>query len=157
MSDLSRREAMKRATAAGVVVSASTVLAGSVRAGEGQEPAQEAYRGPAVPDKQLPTGTSNHVPISIFIRGKLVIPLTGRRPLTGAPSWFATAADPSIVQVTVQPVEIGPFPVEYWDLTITGLKIGSTQVHVQERQAAPHPIRVLYDFVLDVTVLGLQA
>jgi hypothetical protein len=156
MSDLSRREAMKRATAAGVVASASTLLAGSVRAKEGQEPAREAVGSLAAPDKQLPTGTSNHVPISIFIRGKQQIQLTGRKPIPGAPKWGATVADPSIVKVTVEPVEIGPFPVEYWELTLTGLKIGNTQVHVLETQAE-HVIKVLYDFVLDVTVLGLQA
>jgi hypothetical protein len=122
-----------------------------VRAEEGQEPTREI----AAPDKQPLAGTSNHVPISIFIRGRQQIQLTGRKPGPGVPTWAARAADPSIVQATVQPVQIGPFPVEYWELTVTGLKIGSTQVHVQETQATPHPIRVLYDFVLDVTVLGL--
>jgi hypothetical protein len=157
MSDVNRREAMKRATAAGVVASASALVAGAVRAEEAQQPAGAPYpAAPAAPDKQLPTGTSNHVPISIFIRGKEQIPLTGRRPLPGAPFWVATAADPSVVQVTVAPVEVGPFPVEYWELTLTGLKIGSTQVHVQERQQT-QVIKVLYDFIFDVTVLGLQA
>jgi hypothetical protein len=99
---------------------------------------------------------SGDVPISIFIRGKQEIQLTGRKPVPGGPTWSAQAVDPSIVQVTVQPVEIGPFPVEYWELTVTGLKIGNTQVHVQETQAT-HPIKVLYDFILDVTVLGLLA
>jgi hypothetical protein len=156
MNDLSRREAMKRATAAGVVASASTLLAGSVRAEEGQDPAREGSGGITPPGKQLPAGTSNHVPISIFIRGRQQIQLSGRKPIPGAPRWDARAADPSIVQVTAEPVQIGPFPVEYWELTVTGLRIGNTQVHVQETQAT-HPIKVLYDFVLDVTVLGLQA
>jgi hypothetical protein len=156
MSDLSRREAMKRATAAGVVASTSTLLASTVRAEEGQEPAPDANPGAAAPTKQLPAATSNHVPISIFIRGKQEIQLTGRKPIQGGPSWSVRADDPSIVQVTVEPVQIGPFPVEYWELTVTGLKIGNTQVHVQETQAT-HPIKVLYDFVLDVTVLGFFA
>ncbi len=156
MSELNRREAMKRATAVGVAASASTLLAGSVSGESDREPAGQGQSGIAAPDKQAPAATSNHVPISIFIRGKQQIQLTGRKPLPGAPSWGARAADPSIVHVTVQPVEIGPFPVEYWELTVTGLKIGHTQVHVQETQAT-HPIRVLYDFVLDVTVLGLLA
>jgi hypothetical protein len=156
MSDLTRRKALKRATAAGVLASASTLLAGSVRSEEGPEPAREAPQGLTAPDKQPAAATSNHVPISIFIRGKQGIQLTGRKPVPGGPTWSAQAVDPSIVQVTVQPVEIGPFPVEYWELTVTGLKIGNTQVHVQETQAT-HPIRVLYNFVLDVTVLGFLA
>ena len=41
MSDLNRREAMKRAMAAGLAASASTLLAVSVRAENGQEPARE--------------------------------------------------------------------------------------------------------------------
>jgi hypothetical protein len=156
MSDLSRREAMKRAAAGGVVASTSTLLASSVRAEEGEDPAPEANQDATAPTKQLPAATSNHIPISIFIRGKQEIQLTGRKPIADGPSWRATAADPSVVQVTVEPVEIRPFPVEYWELTVTGLKIGSTEVHVQETQAT-HPIRVLYHFVLDVTVLGLLA
>jgi hypothetical protein len=156
MSDLNRREAMKRATAVGVAASATTLLAATVRAEGDLESAQEGQPSPTAPGKQQPVaGTSNHVPISIFIRGRQQIQLTGRRPVPGGPTWSATAADPSVVHVTVQPVEIGPFPVEYWELTIIGLKIGQTQVHVQERQAT-HPIIVRYDFVLDVTVLGLQ-
>jgi hypothetical protein len=151
MSDLNRREAMKCATAAGVAASASALLAGTVRAERHQEPA-----GNDPQDKQSAIVASNHVPISIFIRGKQEIQLTGRKPGPGAPSWGAKADDPSIVQVSVQPVEIGPFPVEYWELTVTGLKMGNTRVHVQETQATG-PIRVLYDFVLDVTVLGLLA
>ena len=154
MNDLNRREAMKRATAAGVAASASTLLAGTVRAESEREPAGEGQSGIAAPDKQAPAAESNHVPISIFIRGKQQIQLTGRQLGAGAPSWGAKAADPSIVHVTVQPVAIGSFPVKYWELTVTGLKMGHTQVHVQETQVT-NRIRVLYDFVLDVTVLGL--
>ena len=97
---------------------------------------------------------SHHVPISIFIRGKQQIQLTGQKPVPGGPTWSVTADDPSIVQVTVEPSQIGVFPVKFWDLTVTGLKTGNTQVHVQESQAT-FPEKVLYRFALDVTVLGL--
>lgn len=137
MSELSRREAMKRATAAGVVASGSTLLAGTRAA-----------------DEKSAVETSNHVPVSIFIHGKQQIQLSGRKPQPGGPSWSAKAEDSSIVQVTVEPSQIALFPVQFWDLTVTGLKIGKTRVHVQEAQAT-HPPNVLYRFVLDVTVLGL--
>jgi hypothetical protein len=41
-------------------------------------------------------------------------------------------------------------------LTVVGLKMGSTRIHVEEKQASTNPPHVLYQFVLDVTVLGLQ-
>jgi hypothetical protein len=141
---------MRLAGSAGVLASAGTLMAGPARA----EAGQDAVQAVAAPDKQVLAGTSNHVPISIFVRGRQQIQLTGTRQEPGSPQWHATAADPSVVHVTVAPVQIGPFPVEYWELTVTGLKRGSTQVHVQETQAT-NPIKVLYDFVLDVTVLGL--
>jgi hypothetical protein len=154
MSDLNRREAMKRATAAAVAASAGTQMAGTARADDYQQPAGEGQPGIRAPDKRWPTTTSDHVPISIFIRAKQQIQLTGRGIAPGAPSWSAKADDPSVAQVTVEPVHIGHFPVEFWNLTVTGLKIGKTHVHVQEAQAT-HPPHVLYHFVLDVTVLGL--
>jgi hypothetical protein len=155
MSDLNRREAMKRATSTGLAATASTLLAGTVRA-EGD---QEGQPGTAAPDKQSAIVANNHVPITIFIRGKQQIQLTGQKPGPGAPKWVARADDPSIVNVAVQPVEVGSLPVDHWELTITGLKMGNTQVHVQETvaPAVRVPVRVLYDFVLDVTVLGLPA
>ena len=64
----------------------------------------------------------------------------------------------SIVNVCVQPVEIESLPVDHWELTITGLKMGTTQVHVQETVAPPSGSpSTPYDFVLDVTVLGLPS
>jgi hypothetical protein len=156
MSKLNRRIAMKRAAAAGMAASASTMVAGTVRAEGNQESAQP---GAATQEKQSAILANNHVPMSIFVRGKQQLQLTGGKSAPGAPMWCAKADDSSICQVTVQPVEIGTFPVEYWELTITGLKMGSTQVHVQETVAPPVrvPVRTLYDFVLDVTVLGLLA
>jgi len=145
MSELSRRDAMKRATAAGVVASGCTLLAGTVRA---EKPATREA------DEKSAAAMSDHVPISIFIRGKQQIQLTGQKPVPGGPSWSVTADDPSIVQVTVEPSQIGVFPVKFWELTVTGLKTGNTQVHVQESQAT-YPEKVLYRFVLDVTVLAL--
>jgi hypothetical protein len=146
MSDLNRREVMKHATAAGVVASASAVLTGTVRAEADQGPTQEG---------QQSTRPSHHVPVSIFIRGKQQIQLTGKKVQPGAPGWGATADDPSIALVTVEPVQIAHFPVQYWELTIVGLKMGTTRVQVEERQASTNPPNVLYHFVLDVTVLGL--
>src|SRR5262249_10863796 len=131
MSDVNRREAMKRATAAGVAACASTLLAGTARAEGGQEPARDGQPGTAATGKPSAILANNHVPISIFARGKQQIQLTGRKPSPGAPSWVAKADDPSIVSVTVQPVEIESLPVEHWELTVTGLKMGTTQVHVQ--------------------------
>ncbi len=159
MSDLNRREAMKRAMAAGVAASASTLLAVTVRAENGQEPAREGQPSTAAPGRQTAILANNHVPISILVRGKQMLQLTGQKPAPGAPRWVAKADDPSIVNVTVQPVEIESLPVEFWDLTITGLKIGTTQVHVEETAAPPIriPVSVLYAFALDVTVLGLPA
>jgi hypothetical protein len=134
-------------------------LAGTVRAEGNQDPAREDQPGVSTQDKQSAILANNHVPISIFIRGKQQIQLTGRKPGPGQPKWVAKADDPSICNVTVQPVEIGSLPVEHWELTITGLKMGTTQVHVEETVAPPVrvPIRVLYAFVFDVTVLGLPA
>jgi hypothetical protein len=155
MSDLSRREAMKRAAAAGVVASGSTLLGGAVRAENNQGPAREGQPGTGAAGEKAAAATSNHVPISIFIHGRQQIQLTGQKIVPGGPSWGAKADDPSIVQVTAMPSQIAHFPVKFWELTVTGLKIGKTQVHVQEVQQATHPPTVLFSFVLDVTVLGL--
>jgi len=155
MSELSRREAMKRATAAGVVASGSTLLAGTVRAENDKELARAGQPGTKAADEKSGTATSNHVPVSIFILSKQQIQLTGQRSIPGGPIWSAKADDPSIVQVTVEPSQIAHFPVKFWELTVTGLKIGETRVHVQETQAT-FPETVRYSFVLDVTVIGLQ-
>ena len=153
MSELSRRDVMKRATAAGLVASGSTLLAGTVRAENDHELALAGLPGTGAQEEKAAM-TSNHVPISIFIHGKQQIQLTGQKPIPGGLTWRATADDPSIVDVSVTPVQIGPFPVQYWELTVTGLKFGKTRVHVQEAQAT-NPPNVKYRFVLDVTVLRL--
>lgn len=88
MSELSRREAMKRTTAAGVVASGSTLLAGTVRAENDQELAREGQPGTRAADEKSATATSNHVPVSIFIHGKQQIQLTGQKPIPGGPSWM---------------------------------------------------------------------
>ncbi len=154
MSELSRREAMKRAMAAGVVASGSTLLVGTVRAENDQELAREGQPGTRAADEKSATATSNHVPVSIFIHGKQQIQLTGQKPILGGPSSSAGRTTPSIVQVTVEPSQIAHFPVQFWELTVTGLKIRKTRVHVHQAQAT-HPPTVLYRFVLDVTVLEL--
>jgi hypothetical protein len=57
----------------------------------------------------------------------------------------------------VRRLAIGPAPASARNLG--GLKMGTTQVHIQETVAPPVrvPVRTLYDFVLEVTVLGLPA
>lgn len=137
MSDLNRRKAIKCATAAGLAATASTLLAGSLLAEGELEPAREGQQGTAAPDKQSAIVASNHVPISMFIRGKQEIQLAGVKPGPSEPKWVAKADDSSIVNVCVQPVEIESLPVDHWELTITGLKMGTTQVHVQETVAPP--------------------
>ena len=82
MSELSRREAMKRATAAGVVASGSTLLAGTVRAENDQELAREASRARAA--AEVGHRDEQPCPVSIFIHGKQQIQLTGQKPIRAA-------------------------------------------------------------------------
>jgi hypothetical protein len=99
---------------------------------------------------------SHDVPVSLFVNGQLLIPLTGHAPIPGGFAWSAKSDDPAVATVAVHPVHVGPFPVISWALMIHGLKIGNTKIHVQESQAT-NPPNTRYAFTIDLTVNGLQA
>ncbi len=96
----------------------------------------------------------SHIPISLFIHGKLEINLTGTEPLPGGFCWSASVGDPSVASATLKPVKLGPLAVKYWEFTIQGLKPGQTEIHVQESQAT-YPPNIRHSFTIDLTVNGL--
>lgn len=97
---------------------------------------------------------NNDIPILVFVRGKQQIHLSGRKPIPGGFAWSVTVDDTSVAHVDLQPDEVGPLPVVSWSLTITGLKIGTTKIHLQESQAT-YPPNVRHAFTVDLTVSGL--
>jgi len=104
----------------------------------------------------MPITPSNHVPISVFLHGKQELQLTGQRPLGKGFTWNAEPEDAEVVSATVQAVESPHFPVHYWELVLRGRRLGKTRVHVQEAQATD-PVSIWCSFVIEVTVLGMQA
>ena len=112
--DITRRALLAAAGAVGW----GTMAMAPVRAQESEETSKE---------------TSDHVPITIFIRGKQELQLTGQKPIPGGFRWNAESKNPEIAEATVKPV--GEPVFQFWNLTILGKKIGKTQVQVKEQQA----------------------
>jgi hypothetical protein len=96
--------------------------------------------------------TRRDVPLALLAQeGKAVLPLLGRPPIPGGPTWSATSSNPAVAEAQLQaPPNKGPIQ-NTWTLTVAAKAPGTASIVVRQSQATTPPGNVLDEFNIAVT------